>query len=90
MDFFCARDEEVWIQTFKSLASKLRELFKVKDGGLKSGIFKAQDYGGLVPWEGLAFFPSQKMLNFILNFRAFGNVMLLIKISIVKQLGKSI
>jgi len=25
--------EAVWIQTFKSLALKLRELFEVKDGG---------------------------------------------------------
>jgi len=28
---FFARDEAVWIQTFKSLALKLRELFVVKD-----------------------------------------------------------
>jgi len=32
---FFARDEDVWIQTFKSLAAKLRELFEVKDGGQK-------------------------------------------------------
>jgi len=31
-----ARDEVVWIQTFKSLISKLRELFKVKGGGQKN------------------------------------------------------
>jgi len=32
---FFARDEAVWIQTLKYPASNLRELFEVKDGGLK-------------------------------------------------------
>jgi len=32
---FFGRDEAIWIQTFKSPASKLRELFEVKDGGKK-------------------------------------------------------
>jgi len=32
---FFARNEAVRIQTFKSLALKLRELFEVKDGGQK-------------------------------------------------------
>jgi len=32
-DTFLARDEAVWIQTFKSIALKLRELFEVIDGG---------------------------------------------------------
>jgi len=32
-DVFFARNEAVWIQTFKSLPLKLRELFEVKDGG---------------------------------------------------------
>jgi len=32
---FFARDEAVWIQTFKFIVSKLRELFEVKDGGQK-------------------------------------------------------
>jgi len=35
MVHFFAKDEAVWIQTFKSLASKLKELFEVKDGGQK-------------------------------------------------------
>jgi len=30
---FFGRDEAIWIQTFKPLASKVRELFEVKDGG---------------------------------------------------------
>jgi len=29
---FFARNEAVWIQAFKFLASKLKELFEVKDG----------------------------------------------------------
>jgi len=35
MVHFFARYEAVWIQTFKSLASKLRELLEVKDGSQK-------------------------------------------------------
>jgi len=35
MVHFFARDEAVWIQTFKSLALKLRELLEVKAGGGK-------------------------------------------------------
>jgi len=31
---FFASNESVWIQTFKSLASKLTELFEVKNNGI--------------------------------------------------------
>jgi len=35
MGAFFAKDEAAWIKTFKSLASKLRDLFEAKDGGQK-------------------------------------------------------
>jgi len=35
---FFARDENVWIRTFQSLASKLRELFEVKNNRIGSDL----------------------------------------------------
>jgi len=54
---FFARDEAVWIQTFKYLATKLRELFEVKYGPvfMYCGILQAR--------AGLAIFPHKKCLS---------------------------